>query len=511
MKLARAYLSVACALLLAPAAWAQDPAQQLENYRTRIDTGISERLIPEIGKLSRGEYMDRLRDIKEDLADAERVLRQHPDARTNAEWVEEYRSALTATEDSLTEFREGLRKASEVNSKISDLVTKLLPMYLKDAIAQTKDKAPDEVKDYFIELKKDTNAEVAPLEPKKTSAETSLGNGKRQARPLQAVRFRPLCQAIDRACDEALTLLRDQWKTLEEDHCLMEIRLAEKSVICRCCMAGKPELATEYMRTWSAPTWESDEVLDIDRLPPLRGWIDVRAHGTPDYVILQKGGNRIEADADAIYEMLKKDVGVDVLKRWRTVHKDLKCGVRLVSCRTGTKPTGIAQQLANRLGVTVKAPTRFLWVPRHEGVITPVVHECNKCIFKAPKGMTKDEARWMLDHILETKDLGTWEDFEPDKSAAEQLKKTFEAGPYWGVTITKVETKYATAAEVDKVLKALKELDPGLDDAKARTHLTKDYGKAISWEFRTKLNYREACTLQRKLKELKLTSRLVEP
>lgn len=47
-------------------------------------------------------------------------------------------------------------------------------------------------------------------------------------------------------------------------------------------------------------------------------------------------------------------------------------GIRLLSCSTGGCDTGFAQNLANKLGVPVKAPTDLLWAyPNGKLVVAP--------------------------------------------------------------------------------------------------------------------------------------------
>ena len=36
-------------------------------------------------------------------------------------------------------------------------------------------------------------------------------------------------------------------------------------------------------------------------------------------------------------------------------------GVRLLSCNTGSSPSGFAQNLANKLGIPVSAPNKLFW------------------------------------------------------------------------------------------------------------------------------------------------------
>lgn len=84
---------------------------------------------------------------------------------------------------------------------------------------------------------------------------------------------------------------------------------------------------------------------------PLDGHYDVAAHGNE----LQVQVHGAEGQAERL--------GADKLAKLIVEQPDYDGGpVRLLSCFTGSSPTGIAQQLADRLGVNVVAPSSKLWM-----------------------------------------------------------------------------------------------------------------------------------------------------
>ena len=85
---------------------------------------------------------------------------------------------------------------------------------------------------------------------------------------------------------------------------------------------------------------------DIDR----NGVYDVVAHGEPNAIQIEHNGTTMTLDSRTLARMLKNK-------------KDYsrKQPIRLLSCNTGSDPSGFAQNLANKLGVVVEAPTKLVW------------------------------------------------------------------------------------------------------------------------------------------------------
>jgi len=86
------------------------------------------------------------------------------------------------------------------------------------------------------------------------------------------------------------------------------------------------------------------------RVKEEEGFTDVAIHGNPDTAEYYYKGKWVKLDQRSLALMLKKDPGY---------HSG---GIRLISCSTGKLDSGFAQNLANKLGVTVKAPTDTVWV-----------------------------------------------------------------------------------------------------------------------------------------------------
>lgn len=84
---------------------------------------------------------------------------------------------------------------------------------------------------------------------------------------------------------------------------------------------------------------------DIDA----NGLYDVIAHGTNKSIQIQHNGNKVEIDHRTASRLFKNDPMIK--------GKSL----RLLSCDTGSNPSGFAQNLANKLNVVVEAPTKLVW------------------------------------------------------------------------------------------------------------------------------------------------------
>jgi RHS repeat-associated protein len=80
------------------------------------------------------------------------------------------------------------------------------------------------------------------------------------------------------------------------------------------------------------------------------GWFDVIAHGTPDIIEIQTANGPMEVDSRIAARLIEQSPGYHAGQN-----------IRLLSCSTGACATGFAQNLANKLGVKVIAPTDLLW------------------------------------------------------------------------------------------------------------------------------------------------------
>jgi len=85
-------------------------------------------------------------------------------------------------------------------------------------------------------------------------------------------------------------------------------------------------------------------------IPPETGYFDVVVHGSPNSVSVNRNGEWIRMDHRALARFITKQRAFD------------GSAIRLLSCQAGACDTGIAKNLANKLGVPVKAPTGILYV-----------------------------------------------------------------------------------------------------------------------------------------------------
>ncbi len=100
------------------------------------------------------------------------------------------------------------------------------------------------------------------------------------------------------------------------------------------------------------------------RVDKIDGFTDVAVHGSPDSisVMIRRNGNEREIILDhrRLAKFLKNDTGYK------------KGNIRLLSCRTGSETGTFAQNLANKMGVTVRAPSDSLFIfPNGKIVIGP--------------------------------------------------------------------------------------------------------------------------------------------
>lgn len=79
------------------------------------------------------------------------------------------------------------------------------------------------------------------------------------------------------------------------------------------------------------------------------GFYDIIAHGTANTMIIEHNGMWMEIDHRTAARLFKQDKGYPGRS------------IRLLSCDTGASKAGFAQNLANKLGVIVEAPTKMVW------------------------------------------------------------------------------------------------------------------------------------------------------
>ncbi len=85
-------------------------------------------------------------------------------------------------------------------------------------------------------------------------------------------------------------------------------------------------------------------------MPPEAGFFDVVVHGDPSSFYLLHNGSWVPVKPNSLRTYLKR----------QPAYKGQP--IRLISCESGAKTNGIAQSMANGLGVQVKAPTETVWI-----------------------------------------------------------------------------------------------------------------------------------------------------
>jgi filamentous hemagglutinin len=79
------------------------------------------------------------------------------------------------------------------------------------------------------------------------------------------------------------------------------------------------------------------------------GKFDIIAHGTASSIEIEHNGTKMQVNSRTAARLIKQ------LPEYKGQ------AIRLLSCSTGTSSAGFAQNLANKLGVTVYAPSEKLW------------------------------------------------------------------------------------------------------------------------------------------------------
>ncbi len=80
------------------------------------------------------------------------------------------------------------------------------------------------------------------------------------------------------------------------------------------------------------------------------GQFDVVGHGSPVSIQIEVNGEKLQLDARTISKLISHN------GKYRK-----KQPIRLLSCLTGSKANGFAQNLANKLNTVVIAPTDLVW------------------------------------------------------------------------------------------------------------------------------------------------------
>ncbi len=150
----------------------------------------------------------------------------------------------------------------------------------------------------------------------------------------------------------------------------------------------------------------------VQKIKPLEGIRDVAIHGTKTgFEVLMPNGKWVHMNQRGLATWLSKQGH----KRGQPI--------RLLSCETGGKATGIAQHLSNKLGSPVMAPSKTLWVKGDGSLVigkTPKRATGKWEVFSPKKSTT---APWYK------RLFGDKKSSSPDGSGARSLGKTGELTP----------------------------------------------------------------------------------
>lgn len=132
---------------------------------------------------------------------------------------------------------------------------------------------------------------------------------------------------------------------------------------------------------------------NANKIKPVKGYGDIIIHGSPDSLLINGlNGEQWEYGAKEAAEMIRNS---------REFHGQ---PIRLIACQTGAKGNGIAQQIADELGVEVMAPTEIANV------------DINGEIFLSDNGELAEI--WNTSSAEERKVIrqtGEWKVFKPNK------------------------------------------------------------------------------------------------
>jgi hypothetical protein len=84
-------------------------------------------------------------------------------------------------------------------------------------------------------------------------------------------------------------------------------------------------------------------------IKPQQGVIDVVVHGSPDAFHVLHNGKWVQVNHRTLATLIEKS-------------GQSGSSIRLIFCSSGASPTGVAQNLANKLGMKVTAPTDKVWI-----------------------------------------------------------------------------------------------------------------------------------------------------
>ena len=151
---------------------------------------------------------------------------------------------------------------------------------------------------------------------------------------------------------------------------------------------------------------DSDLAAAALRIKPIKGYADVVIHGTATEFQVLHNGKWVSLDQRSLARYLQK-----------SGYKG-KESIRLISCSTGELPNGVAQNLSNKLGVEVIAPSDTVWI-HPDGSLTI-----------GPKS---------------TSNTGTWNSFTPKKVESVAKEAVIKSEPE-AAAVREIDDARAVAA-----------------------------------------------------------------
>ncbi len=489
-------LALCLPLLLAsvpPPARAEWNSDKARNDVVRILNG---ELVPDILVAESSAISGSTKKVEAALDAADDEARKAGAGTADRAWIADFREALRELKPALDKLDEGLKEARKANSSLEEMDTEWAPANLKRLVEATCGKVSNQVKPQFASFARGAATEVDKRARQVEECKRILAEAARFA---AGKGFEAVDEAIDTVVAQTADMLDNALDRVRESEAIVELLKGEDSNLCRLCCEDRKEEALKYIEYWRPPRFTSSDLFEeAKKMPRASGWIDVVAHGSATRIWVEQHEHAV--DADAMFDILNREVGEQTLKQWKTAHKQLGKGVRLISCNTGERPDGIAQELAHKLGVPVKAPNGRLWKVRHLGGIKWVIHDpCNECT------RLQNDSPLRHKHLLLEARRGRWITFSPNDSAAKELRnQLLEVRPCWTVVIYKVEKG---GKKPDDVIDELKRINSKLDTKQALEHLTEDVGKTIEWELIRNQKKQKAIALATQVGRLGLKAR----
>lgn len=394
-------------------------------------------------------------------------------------WISTYREQIPLAVDAVKELANGLVAADNYMNQMHDLMDDL-PGRVVDVVNDVCGEPETKIRGAFKGLKQRTITFMRMHTQAKKRAEKQFET----ARDYKGFGgFLSVDRQIDILAGRRGNELQDELDRSIKNKALRAIMQWDDSALLQLCIRGDKKAALQNARTFKPAALNLLGYVvedDYPRIPKESGWMDVHAHGDADN-ICSGDGKPIDVDFKSLIEKFRKKIGAEDLAHWKTAHKDLGIGIRLLSCGTGgkgKKPNhNIAQRLANALGVPVKAPTHTLWTMVVGGRTHLVIHDCGEDD-QLEKRRNQDA---LVHHIMTTRKRGKWRTFKPNGEAAQRYKEYLlglaQKRRWWQVVVTRVKR---APRKPDDLVRRLRRLNSRLSEREIRSKLG-NVGRRIEW------------------------------